>query len=186
MSLGKTCRLSDATLVDLNGSTQIDLGKIAKPLGTGTAVDHSDTLNIYYSGDGCPWIGVSTWSCPFVGRPFEIVGRSSGREVGTLTDTCSDQPAPAQAFGQNRVFLCQGGATYTAIDGDSGAPVFLDKGPYGTSAYLGEVRLFGIHWGSQNQGNKKWFSMMWAIRQELGDGSGSSCAGMDLALGGNC
>lgn len=180
---GKTCRKSDSALIDLDAGVGIQLGKVAKPT-SGTNVSHSDTLNIYYAGDDCPWLSISTWSCPFIGRPFEIVGRSSGRRSGTLSVTCSDEPAPTVYFGTNKTFLCQGGATYSRQTGDSGAPVILDKGPYGTTVYLDEVRLFGLHWGHNGMGTS-WFSWIWDVREETGTGP-AGCGGLDFVATADC
>ncbi|WP_423925335.1 hypothetical protein [Candidatus Palauibacter sp.] len=67
----------------------------------------------------------------------KMVGQSSGWQTGSVLHDCTlvfQWPEPPN----NYVLRCQAIATYTAADGDSGAPVMGTQEPYG---------LVGMHVG---------------------------------------
>ena len=127
--LTSLCRYSDASFVRLDDDVTSRRGAIARPATLGTLA----------------WNGVATFRIiseadPVVGRVVRKVGRTTGMSAGTVSRTCTNVNVSASPFR----FLCQAQANYASSPGDSGSPVFSLLGGGGGN----DVRLNGIHWGS--------------------------------------
>jgi hypothetical protein len=97
-----------------------------------------------------------------VGQSVTKVGRTTGRTVGTVSQTCVNTNVSGSTITQ----LCQTFANYGNGGGDSGSPVFR-------ITTLPSVILSGINWGGN--GTISVFSPITQIQQELG--ALNTCAG---------
>ena len=84
------------------------------------------------------------------------VGRTSGWDSGTVTDTCT-----GSNLGNGRWLLCQNIASGAVDPGDSGSPVFKIT----NSPNQGDVELLGILWGGVDSFH---FSPIGAVYLDLG------------------
>lgn len=143
------CRWSDAAIIRYDVGVSSDLGLIAWPYpdaygGPGT-VDVGDPPNWYYIST--KW----TTSIP-VGAPATKVGRTSGRTVGNVTQSCVTLSG----------LYCQYVTDVWSQPGDSGAPFLLS--PSGPGAAIA-----GVLWGGPPQvWTETWFSPMDGIERDLG------------------
>lgn len=141
------CRFSDVSLVaydDTIASSDVDLGQIAFTLENSITIlgDRSVTAKRHLS-------------TLLTGLRVEMVGKVTGRSEGEITSTCIDWPSDGAVTFD---LLCQYRADYDAVDGDSGAPVYVLR-PNGT------VSLIGVH--SAKPGDSQ-FSTLAGVEADLG------------------
>lgn len=152
----RTCRWSDAAVVQINGSSiPSSLGSIARTLFWGFGIGSPGSIEVDLFA---PTMQI-TAKRPFpnVGDIVDKMGRTAGWTSGEVTRTCVD--TNVNSGGLRRV-LCQDFANYTAASGDSGSPVFV---------YFNDtVELQGIHWGQDVTTSEAVFSSVWNIEGDLG------------------
>lgn len=138
---GRACRFSDASLFQYYSASSAQHGASAFPaLGY---VNVGDVRAIVGEGD------------PVVGMVVNRIGRTTGRSVGTVEQTCVNMVVWSGTFDTGRTLLCQSRATYSSESGDSGGPV-VEVLPDGS------LVARGIHW--RNNGG---FSPMNVMLAEL-------------------
>jgi hypothetical protein len=151
---GRVCRRSDSSFIQVphpSGPTvAIARGTIARPAVNSFNWNGVDIFNITGEAD------------PLVGQSVTKVGRTTGRTVGTVQQTCVN----VNVSGTNITQLCQSISNYGNAGGDSGSPVFRITS-------LPSVILVGINWGGN--GTTSVFSPITNIQQELG--ALNTCAG---------
>lgn len=113
----RICYLADASLYKYPVASHSDPGYLAR-----TAVN-----DIYVSGR----ISVDGIGEPTQGYTVNMIGRSSGRTVGTVQFPCADVSYPSPSLD---TVLCVAIATYSNQTGDSGGPVVELHGD-GTTGY---------------------------------------------------
>lgn len=154
----KTCRRSDAALVQLSNTSAAARGKIAR-------VSYSGSIKLF-SLD--PAYEIDGSSDSFIqGDRITKVGQATGSTTGTLTGTCDDY---VMENASNVMLLCQQTvAAMTAGPGDSGAPFhripYLTSEPNSTRML---VKLAGILVGLDPANSTIVFSPISAVRQEFG------------------
>jgi hypothetical protein len=152
---GFVCRLSDALLARYNGSTTVQLGKIAR---TTFMLNRLGSIEI--DPKHSRWNIVTEFPFPFLGETAHKVGSTSGWTAGTVVATCVD----VLQSGSNIVKLCQDIVAAGVRGGDSGSPVFERLGG-------SDVALTGLLWGGGTDGAGQTvfvFSAMENIEFELG------------------
>lgn len=168
---GKTCRYSDAALVEITNTTMTwDHGGISRTLGGPQGLP-----TIYATRDidqANPRIGIAgRMSDLFVGDVLEKVGRTTGWTSGVVTSTCQHI-----TFGPSdpHYRLCSGVVSAGAGRGDSGSPVFWrgSNGQY----FLAGLLYGGIPNLDNIAGDNYWFSNWYYVDYELGT------VAQDLAL----
>lgn len=108
-----------------------------------------------------PWYNVQASVMGAVpGQTITMIGYASGKKTGTLLQSCQDVQI-ANPSGGTMWVLCMERANYTAIDGDSGAPLFI---PYNPNNPLTPA-VVGIH--SATGGSNRYFSGISAIDDAL-------------------
>jgi hypothetical protein len=108
-----------------------------------------------------PWYNVQPSVMGAVpGQTVTMVGYASGKKTGTLLQSCQDVQV-ANPSGGTMWVLCVERANYTAVDGDSGAPIFI---PYNPNNPLTPA-IVGIH--SATGGSNRYFSGISAIDDAL-------------------
>ncbi len=155
----KRCRRSDAAILYHSGGAANSLGRIARPIGPPSFG--------FYGWPSSLEIDPNASSFRIINDDEEVshnwfvekVGRTTGWTSGQVIYTCVHIPHQKSDWR----FLCQHGANYASGQGDSGSPVFSR-----VSTQSEEVRLFGIHWGSNNELEVKWFSPMSGVKHDLG------------------
>lgn len=151
---GRLCRYSDAALFQYYSPTVAFHGGIAFPkLGHVTV---GDLRAVEGAGD------------PVVGMVVHRIGRTTGRSVGTVEQTCAAMMVLNDGVDTGRTLLCQSRATYSSMGGDSGGPV-VEVWPDGT------VVARGIHWRS-NGGFSPINAVLAELRAVTGGGLGPTIA----------
>lgn len=138
---GRLCRYSDASLFQYYSPTLGAHGRVAFP--------NLGQLNVGLQRE------VVAGGDPVVGMVVHRIGRTTGRSVGTVDQTCANFVVYDEGFDTGRMFLCQSRATYASASGDSGGPVVEVLSD-------GTLVARGIHW----RGNGG-FSPMNAVLAEL-------------------
>jgi hypothetical protein len=135
--VGYKCRLADVAFIKFDkfdSGIREDMGHIARTTGSG-----SITINT----SNPRWRVVSESSSGAVGQIIVFVGRTTGTYTPIITDICID--GIVEEEGEEIIMKCQDyGSAPHIPDGDSGAPVFKIT----NSPQNGDVRLYGILWGS--------------------------------------
>jgi hypothetical protein len=144
---GRRCRYSDAAFVRNAVGITFDQGRVA-----------AAALN------GPTWNGTSKYRItsetnPLANQSVMKIGRTTGRTVGTVTQTC----VKLNVANTNITMTCQATASYSSSGGDSGSPIVSN-----TSS---DVSLKGIHWGSNGA-----FSSIGNIQLAIELGSLQTCA----------
>jgi hypothetical protein len=160
---GKTCRYSDAALVEItNGNFAWDHGGIARTVGGPQALP---TIYASLSIDQAnPRIALAgTITDLFPGDVVQKIGRTTGWTSGVVTNTCLHV-----TYGPHdpNSRLCSAAVSGGAGRGDSGSPVFWQgsNGQY----YLAGI-LFGGNPNLDNiAGDNYWFSNWDYVDYELG------------------
>jgi hypothetical protein len=155
----RPCRDSDALAALLATDVTWSLGRIAKPTGTGT---------FSYTAFGSTTIDaaqphltiIAKGAYPDVNMILDKIGRSSGWTYGYVAQTCVNLRAPYLSQGITVVLRCQDLVESTAVDGDSGAPVFQ----WGDTG----VTLYGIVSARRANGQGLSMSAMSNIEYDLG------------------
>jgi hypothetical protein len=88
-----------------------------------------------------------------VGSPGRKVGGRTEETRGVITKTCGD----TRPRGTDILLLRQNCVSAAAGPGDSGSPVFHRVDP-------GQVKLFGILWGSNDAGSSYTAAGAWALQ----------------------
>lgn len=146
---GYECRYSDSAFAQSAGNLTLNLGYIARPTALGAiTIDHNS-----------PKFRITATGAPVIGNWVHQVGRSSGWTQGQVTYTCVNVANP-----NGYVMVCQNRASYNAINGDSGSPVFM---PVNAS---GDVKLVGIHWGTVTGSTDRVFSTLGGVWSDLAPG----------------
>jgi hypothetical protein len=130
--VGRSCRYSDAALVQVNVPDSWTPGHVARTNLGSITISGAPRL---MQGQGyLGWVGLAAWK----------VGRTTGTTSGQITSQCVDEAQYVFAGGNfidtGRTMLCQVEAAYQSQGGDSGSPVYNE--PFGTRYGI------GIHWGS--------------------------------------
>jgi len=120
---GRTCRLSDAAVFKYTVPDSSDHGHVALPPVGGSLAFSSLTTIVGIDG---------VW----VGSVIHKIGRVTGRTTGQITNSCAN----VLVSQTDMMLLCQGVASYSSHDGDSGAPIIQFFGPDYSQAYA-----VGIH-----------------------------------------
>jgi hypothetical protein len=150
---GRRCRYSDSAFIDYTVSRGKDIARTTNDNGSITLDDANPSIRI-----------VSETEQPVVGLTLNKMGRTTGWTFGRVVDTCWD----SNATDTDITKLCQGRVCRTTGDnrivdnGDSGSPVF------GFLPNEQEASLYGILWGTNDDGSCFLFSSMRFIEQELG------------------
>ena len=139
---GYACRWADAALFEYGNPADADQGRVAFP-----------NLN---STSFTTYLTVTSVQSPTAGYTVNMIGASSGRRSGTVLGTCVDVWG-ITGWANGRL-LCQGKASYTSVDGDSGAPVVTAFGD-------GTAWATGLNWG--HNATNAWFSSMDAVLNEF-------------------
>jgi hypothetical protein len=151
---GRRCRFSDSSFARVphpsGPAVTTARGTIARPAVNSFNWNGVDVFNITSEGNAV------------VGQSVTKVGRTTGRTVGTVSQTCVNTNVSGSTITQ----LCQTFANYGNGGGDSGSPVFR-------ITTLPSVILSGINWGGN--GTISVFSPITQIQQELG--ALNTCAG---------
>jgi hypothetical protein len=159
---GKQCRRSDAAFFAYDNGGLTEGGQIANPL-TCTTGGIAGPLVTNPVQPRLPLTGFLLNS-PVSGTILTKVGRTTGCTFGTLTNTCVDSNVykasfmPGVSILTNVTMICQNLTSYYSQPGDSGSPVFRNKG--------GEAKLVGIHWGGNSQGAA--YSSWYHVFNEIG------------------
>jgi hypothetical protein len=137
----KLCRWSEAALIryDPGQEAYADQGRIAYP----------SVGSILFTSR----VTVTAVEPPYVGQPVHKIGSQTGRTWGYVDQTCSNVAYPGS--GNLWWLLCQGRASYSSGDGDSGSPIIAVTGD-------GTARGVGIHWAAPG-----WFSLLYQALDEL-------------------
>lgn len=141
--VGWYCRWSDSALGNLSAGVPFVLHGIHNTTGIGSLV---------IAGS---FTVIGEQAFPAVGQTLTTVGRTSGKRVGAVTQSCVN----VQQTGTPIILLCQDILAAPSAGGDSGSPVFIDLG--GGNAYAA-----GIGWGSS--GSSTIFSAVQNIEADLG------------------
>ena len=144
---GYQCRWADASLFEYDSPTLSDHGRIAFPSTLGSLV---------FTG----YMTITSVQMPMAGYTVNMIGSASGRRSGLVTSTCTD--VWSITGWTNGRLLCQGGANYVAVKGDSGSPVITAFGDWTAWAT-------GLHWGVNAKSGTAWFSSMDAVLSEFYD-----------------
>ncbi|MFN2565973.1 MAG: hypothetical protein ABR499_13335 [Gemmatimonadaceae bacterium] len=164
--LGAQCRHSDASRAEYAADVPFQLGRIAR-----TTERYQDTPR-NANGDRVPVLEVDPIN-PFftitkeqkrsvLGEEANKVGRTTGWTFGPVIQTCINTIVLGTVPPIMQV--CQDRVRADVAGGDSGSPVFLQRGR------PGDARLLGILWGGSVSGQVTYvFSPMANIHRELGD-----------------
>lgn len=149
------CRYSDALRAEYAAGVENTLGRIARVDEITTSLDDQ-----VHTIDGFFRIRAERPD-PIQGEVANKVGRTTGWTRGTTTGTCVD----VLALGTNHIRLCQAIVGALVDGGDSGSPVFFQRGNQSN------VTLLGILWGgSVDEANPEFvYSPMSGIERELGN-----------------
>jgi hypothetical protein len=141
---GRRCRFSDASRAAYAPGITFTLGAIARTPGPNNgSIEIAGGFEITREGSAS------------VGQTVNKVGRTTGWTQGTVTNTCVN----TGVFGSNIVQLCQTFVSAGVGAGDSGSPVFIERGR--------GVILAGILWGGSGS-SLYVYSPIANIEQELG------------------
>ncbi|HEX2203131.1 MAG TPA: hypothetical protein VHG91_07525 [Longimicrobium sp.] len=140
---GWFCRYSDSSKGTFNPGVPFAWHTVANTTGIGS-LTIAGAYNI-----------IGEQAFPTLGQSLTTVGRTSGKRVGNVIQTC----AHVQQAGTPIVLLCQDRVGASSAGGDSGSPVIVDLG--GGNAYAA-----GILWGG-GTGNYV-FSAVANIEADLG------------------
>jgi hypothetical protein len=164
------CRNADASAIYVETGAADNLGYIARPLGP---PPEGRSPYVTYTGPRVidpanPRFRVTGRGAPEVNLPVDKVGARTGWTRGRVARTCVDVPAD-RSYSKLR---CQTFATYSADQGDSGAPVFMAFAD-------GTATLMGLHWGASEDGTYSVYSSVARVEMDLGSlsivpGSGST------------
>jgi len=153
---GRRCRYSDSAFAQSphpsGPSVTLNRGYIARTALGSTQWNGTDTYRI---------VTESEYDVR-VGDIVNMVGRTSGRKEGRVTNVCTNENV-----GTNITMLCQYRVNVGVLGGDSGAPVFRII----NSPAPNDVILYGILWGGDAAGTQYYiFSDMGAVQRldELG------------------
>jgi hypothetical protein len=164
--LPAVCRYSDAARAQYASGVPFQLGRIAR-----TTTRYQDTPR-NANGDRVPILEVDPVN-PFftikkeqkrsvLGEEANKVGRTTGWTFGPVTQTCLNSLVLGTV--PPIIQRCQDRVRADVAGGDSGSPVFLQRGK------PGEARLLGILWGGSVSGTVTFvFSPMHGVHRELGD-----------------
>jgi hypothetical protein len=125
---GRRCRRSDSAFARRDAGVTASQGRIARTPVNSIVWDGVSTFRIVREAD------------PLVGQVVTKEGRTTGRTVGVVLQTCAN----FNVLGTNITQLCQSRASYNSGPGDSGSPVFRIV----NTPAANDVALSGIHWGS--------------------------------------
>lgn len=152
---GRRCRWSDANFVIFSSGVSKTQGYIARP-GVNSV-----------TWDGTSKYRVTTKATPLLGKAIQKVGRTTGRTLMQVDETCVD----LEIENTNITMRCQyigraSAGTVAAGPGDSGAPVYRTT----NSPALNDVQLGGILWGVFDEplGNYAAYTSVFHIDQDLG------------------
>jgi hypothetical protein len=141
---GRRCRFSDASRAAYAPGITFTLGAIARTPGPNNgSIEIAGGFEITREGSAS------------VGQTVNKVGRTTGWTQGAVTNTCVN----TGVFGSNVVQLCQTFVSAGVGAGDSGSPVFIERGR--------GVILAGILWGGSGS-SLYVYSPIANIEQELG------------------
>lgn len=140
---GWVCRWSDSSKGNFFGGVPFTWHGVANTTGIGS---------ITIAGG---YTVVAEQAFPTLGQTLTTVGRTSGKRVGNVIQTCAN----IQQAGTPIVLLCQDVVGASSAGGDSGSPVFIDLGG-------GNATAAGILWGG-GTGNYV-FSAVANIEADLG------------------
>jgi hypothetical protein len=141
---GRRCRFSDASRAAYAPNIGFTLGAIARTTGPNNG---SITIDGGFS--------ITREGNASVGETVNKVGRTTGWTRGRVTNTCVN----TGVFGSNVVQLCQTFVSAGVGAGDSGSPVFIERGR--------GVILAGILWGGSGSTTYV-YSPLSNIERELG------------------
>jgi hypothetical protein len=156
------CRCSDTLFGQLNPLSGLlsSQGYVAQPADMQVAWNGTD----YYTIASQAANGTNL----MVGALVTMVGRTSGRQSGKITQVCQNIN-----LAEGGILLCQYQADYTSASGDSGAPVFtcLDSNgnPVACTAQTAtaNVQLVGVHEGvyeTNDPVNGPYFGPIWLVQ----------------------
>jgi hypothetical protein len=128
------CELADVLVLKYDDTVSVGYGNVAN-------VDGSLNIIGYYNVQGM------TGFTP--GQTVTKVGAFGGKSTGTIHASCVDRLFGVPGVHANIWVPCQGEATYSASDGDSGAPIFIP----GSSPVM-----IGVH--SNHGSTYRYFSTM--------------------------
>jgi hypothetical protein len=136
---GRFCRWSDALGARYAPGVDNAFGAIYRTLFHGSTGTTPGSLNIDPANPR--WEIVGEMPFPIVGDSIHKTGRTNGWTTGPVHTACVNVNTGSWTMWcQDRMFTWSGG-------GDSGSPYFQRIGQ------SNQVRLAGIHWGSDGQGN---------------------------------
>lgn len=140
---GWYCRYSDSSLGSFYGGIPFTWHGVYNTTGIGS-ITIAGSYNI-----------VAEQPFPTLGQTVTTVGRSSGKRVGNVTQTCVN----INQSGTPIVLLCQDIVGASSAGGDSGSPVLVDVGG-------GSAHAAGILWGGNSTNYV--FSAIANIEADLG------------------
>lgn len=148
------CRYADATAVRIDDAVEAETGYIVRTRF------YSDLYSIPGSLEIDPanprFRIVAKGGFPFSGQYSNKIGATTGWTRGFVEATCSDVSQPRRDWSKLR---CQYSTYAGSAKGDSGSPVFYDRGD-------GTVTIEGIMWGTG--GGQFWWSPIHGVERDLG------------------
>jgi len=137
---GRKCRFSDSAFMAYDSPDLSEGGNIAYPILCGLGV--AGPLTVNPALPRLPITGLLIGN-PASGSVVYKIGRTTGCTFGSLKETCSDRIVGVQVGSvvvpTNIMMLCQNRVSGVSAGGDSGSPVFRNKG--------NEATLLGVLWG---------------------------------------
>ena len=156
---GYPCRYSDAAFAEMRSSSNIDLGRIAKP----EAVNDRDVNPVGAT------FSITREGTAQVGDSIYIIRRSSGWLTGEVTDMCVTSRVDGAHDGSEARILCVG---EFEIDSDSDDPSGGDSGaPVMEHLSGSNVSLLGTLFSGDANDGVYYYSQVGLIYSELGEGS---------------
>lgn len=121
-----------------------------------------DTTHIAKNG-GSIW-NASTYQLP-INTEVCKYGCATQFTSGHIIGNAGQYYAKDYLTGKTHQFVSQGVADYGSASGDSGSPIMIYEGNYGGQS---KYTLYGIHSGSSNSNDKRFFSFYRNIKNRLG------------------
>lgn len=153
------CRHSDAAMMEYAAFHLHEYGYIAQPFSAHPDSGSDDVLGGRFRIDDESNLSLNLNA----GTRLDKVGRVTGWTYGPVLSTCVDKSGTS--WGRVLHYWCQFEVQAGARRGDSGAPVFLWKNHYISSADPDDVIIAGVLW--LREGNSLYFSEWSSIERDF-------------------